>query len=134
MRYTSYLLVMCLLVLYFDFTPQSYLLRKNGEIYIDVFHKVPNSYMTNMRVRVVTSNGLSYLFNEVTNNWVNSSEYWSAQPVLTDKLKVKVLSSKSPLITHLEVLDLLSGMRYESAPKLLWLNTIKPNVQLFANK
>lgn len=122
MRYISWLVVTYLLVLYFDFVPQSFLLRRNGEMYVQLYHKVPTKYLDSLKVRVVTDVGLSYILDPSTNNWIYSNEFWTNQPNLNNRLKVKVKSAVSPLTMHFDILDPLTGTIYSTVSKKIWVD------------
>lgn len=124
MRYVSQLLLVYLLVLYFDFVPQSYLLRRNGEIYIDLYHKVPASHISNLKVRAVTNIGIAYLFDDQNDTWVYSGDFWTTQPTISKKMKLRVKSIFSPLQLRLEVLDTTTGKVYSTVSKKLWTNQL----------
>lgn len=124
MRYVSQLLLVYLLVLYFDFVPQSYLLRRNGEIYIDLYHKVPASHVSNLKVRAVTNIGIAYIFDTKSNKWVYSGDFWTTQPILSSRMKLRVKSALSPLQLRLEVLDTTTGKVYSTVSKKLWTNQL----------
>ncbi len=122
MRYVSQLLLVYLMVLYLDFVPQSYLLRRNGEIYINLYHKVPASHISNLKIRAVTNIGIAYLFDTENNKWVYSGDFWTTQPILSNRVKLRVRSALSPIQLRLEVLDTTTGKVFSTASKKLWTN------------
>jgi hypothetical protein len=124
MRYVSQLLLVYLMVLYFDFIPQSYLLRRNGEVYVDLFHKVPPAHTSNLKVRAVTNIGIVYLFDDKSNKWVYSSDFWTTQPLLSSRMKLRVKSVLSPIQLRLEVLDTTTGKVYSTVSKKFWTNQL----------
>lgn len=133
MRNISQLLLVYLMVLYFDFIPQSYLLRRNGEIYIDLYHKVPSSHISNLKVRVVTNTGSAYILDTKSNKWVYSGDFWTAQPTLSNRMKLRVRSALSPLQLRLEVLDTTTGKVYSTVSKKFWTNQL-PTPKLDTHK
>jgi len=132
-RYISQLLLVYLAVLYFDFVPQSYLLRRNGEIYIDLFHKVPSFFVSNLKVRAITDIGIAYIFDDKSNKWVYSSDFWTVQPTISSKMKLRVRSALSPLQLRLDVLDTTTGKVYSTVSKKLWINQL-PTPQIEIHK
>ncbi len=120
MRHIPHLLLVYLLVLYFDFVPQTYLLRSTGEIYIDLYHKVPATHMSKLKVRALTNVGLVYLLNTESNAWIYSGEFWTRQPPISSSLKLKVKSAFSPIQLRLEILDTTTGTLYTTLSKKFW--------------
>ena len=126
--------VLLIFALYFDFIPSSYLLSSSGEAHINFYHKVPESYLQNIRVKAKFYEGSGFILNPVTSNWINSESFWTEQPKLSSSTKIKTLGNRDVYSFSFLMQDTRSGIIYETPIKKFWtrnkLNTTASKLKL----